>query len=228
MFRRKLLMVAAVLGGLFVPAAANAASFPAVTTADLNIRVGPGVQYERFSTIPAGDNIHVNSCLSGYNWCDVSWAGTRGWVSGNYLAYLGQRYYRRPIPTIATVIGLPVVRYDYNDYYGRHYRGHVFRGHRFHDRFPNRAVRHERSEHRRDIRHDRRERTQEIRQHRRERTQEIRQDRRERQQHIRQNRRERRQDVRQHRRDHRQEVRKDRREDRRDVRKERRRDRRGN
>jgi uncharacterized protein YraI len=221
MFKRKLLAIAAFLGALSIPGVAMAASIAAITTADLNIRVGPGVSYARFGTIPYGDNVRVHGCISGYNWCDVSWAGTRGWVSGNYLAYLGDRYYRRSLPSIAVAIGLPIIGYDYDDYYDRYYVGRHFNDYYF-DRYRHhrRAIR---REHRQEVRENRRERRQEVRQERRERRHEIRQDRRqERRQEVRQNRRERRHEARQERRQEKREMRRERRQERRQERRERR------
>ena len=119
MLRRTAAMVALVTG-IVLPGAAFAASL-AYTTSDLNIRTGPSASYQRFDTIPEGGQVTVYGCLSGYNWCDVSWAGERGWVSGAYLAYAGQRYARQPIPNIGLSIGLPVVGFSPEVYHRRYY-----------------------------------------------------------------------------------------------------------
>lgn len=116
----RVLKFATLAGALLLPGIAAAAA-PAIVTTDLNIRTGPGVAYQRFGTIAAGDRVTVHGCLTGYNWCDVSWTGDRGWVSGDYLAYLGNRYDRRPISSIGVSIGLPVVGFDPYAYHGRHY-----------------------------------------------------------------------------------------------------------
>ncbi|TWG95537.1 uncharacterized protein YraI [Mesorhizobium sp. J18] len=226
------LRVAALAAGLMAPAIASAAE-RAITTTDLNMRLGPSTGYERIDTIPGGDTVLVHGCLSGYGWCDIEWDGLRGWVSGDYLAYLGERYYRRPVSSVGVAIGLPIVTYDYNVYRHRHYHGHRsdFR----------RWIRHERREARREWRQERREnraeqrreRRQEARQERRqERREEARRERREerrdaireqRRENRAEQRRERRQEVRQERR---QERRADRRVDRREERRERRQERR--
>jgi uncharacterized protein YraI len=114
--------MAALAVGIILPGAAFAASL-AYTTSDLNIRTGPSASYQRFGTIPEGGQVTVYGCLSGYNWCDVSWAGERGWVSGAYLAYGGTRYARRPIPSIGLSIGLPVVSFSPEVYHRRYYVG---------------------------------------------------------------------------------------------------------
>jgi uncharacterized protein YraI len=114
--------MAALAVAIVLPGSALAASI-AYTTSDLNIRTGPSAAYQRFRTIPAGGQVTVYGCLSGYNWCDVSWAGERGWVSGTYLAYGGSRYARRPIPSIGLSIGLPVITFSPEVYHRRHYVG---------------------------------------------------------------------------------------------------------
>jgi uncharacterized protein YraI len=159
------LKLGVVAAGLLIPGAAYAAT-GAIATTDLNMRTGPSTGYEVVDVIPDGGHVTVYGCLGGYNWCDVGWHGLRGWASGNYLAYLGERYYREPIPSIGVAIGVPIVRYDYNDYFDRWYR------HRRHE------IRHERREHRHEIRHERREHRQEVRHERREDRRAIRHERR--------------------------------------------------
>lgn len=119
--------------GLLVPGAAVAAT-SAVVTSDLNIRTGPASRYQRYGTIPAGDEVLVYGCLRGYNWCDVGWEGERGWVHGAYLAYGGRRYYREPIPRIAVRIGVPVYGFDPYDYHRRYYAGRPWYRDRYLDR----------------------------------------------------------------------------------------------
>lgn len=157
----KSLKMAVLAGGLLVPGIAAAAA-PAIVTTDLNFRTGPSTGYPAFDVIPEGGDVTVHGCLSGYNWCDVSWAGNRGWVSGNYLAYLGERYYRRPISSIGISIGLPVVRYDRHAYYDRWYDDDYF------DRWIRREIRQERRDDRREVREDRRDLKRAIRSERRD------------------------------------------------------------
>jgi uncharacterized protein YraI len=141
--------MAALVAGIVLPGAAFAASL-AYTTADLNIRTGPSASYQRFDTIPEGGQVTVHGCLSGYNWCDVSWSGERGWVSGAYLAYAGERYVRQPIPSIGLSIGLPVIGFSPEVYHRRHYVGRSW----YRDRY---LGRHERPFDRRDHRDVRRD-----------------------------------------------------------------------
>jgi uncharacterized protein YraI len=103
---------------LLVPGVATAA-VGAIVTTDLNIRTGPSTSYQRFATIPDGGRVTVHGCRQAYNWCDVSWHGDRGWVSGNYLAY---RQGRR-IPDVGFEIDLPIIDFQVGAYHDRHYRG---------------------------------------------------------------------------------------------------------
>ena len=112
--------ILALTAGLVLPGTAFAAAL-AFTTTDLNIRTGPAASYQRFGTIPEGGSVTVHGCLTGYNWCDISWSGERGWVSGNYLAYAGRRYARQPIPSVGVSIGLPVIGFSPNVYHRRYY-----------------------------------------------------------------------------------------------------------
>lgn len=138
--------------GLLAPGAALAASSAVVTT-DLNVRTGPGPGYQRYGTIPAGDEVTVYGCLSGYNWCDIDWRGGRGWVSGNYLLTLGREYYRRPLSSVGVYVGVPVLGFDPYDYHRRYYTGRSW----YRDRYLDGPPRHrEFREHRRDDRFDRR------------------------------------------------------------------------
>jgi uncharacterized protein YraI len=116
--------------GLMLPGAAMAASSAVVTT-DLNVRTGPGPGYQRYGTIPAGDEVTVYGCLAGYNWCDVDWRGGRGWVSGNYLLTLGRQYYRRPLSSVGVYVGVPAIGFDPYDYHRRYYTGRSW----YHDRY---------------------------------------------------------------------------------------------
>ena len=84
---------------LFTSTSALAAS--AVTQADLNLRTGPGVGYQPITTVPVGRTVAVFGCLDQGRWCDVSWNGYRGWLSGTYL---GAVHVRVPIITYDPVV----------------------------------------------------------------------------------------------------------------------------
>lgn len=53
------------------------------TTAHLNMRFGPGVNYRRITTIRPGQVVNVLACPN--TWCVVTWRRHKGWVNGRYL-----------------------------------------------------------------------------------------------------------------------------------------------
>ncbi len=56
----------------------------ASASVDLNMRSGPGTQYRVIATIPRGGRVEVRGCSGG--WCDVVWAGRRGFASERFLS----------------------------------------------------------------------------------------------------------------------------------------------
>jgi len=90
--------------------AAVAQSIAAATT-DLNIRSGPGPEFEVIGLIQANQEIMVNGCLSGSKWCTVDAEPVDGWVYSEYLVaepsgsavVLSEGY---------AEVGVPVVTYD--------------------------------------------------------------------------------------------------------------------
>lgn len=203
--RTKLFAGGALLLGLSSATAAMAAS-DARTTADLNIRVGPGVEYGYIDTIPEGTIVPVYGCISDYDWCEVGFDGLRGWVSASYLMAPGHGYYYSYAPQI----GVPIITFSFGDYHDRWYRDRPWYKHRhWAGRWHHRVDAQERREDRREARQDRREERRDAKQERREERREVRQERRE--------------ERRDARREERREFRQDRREDRREARRDERR-----
>lgn len=116
------LLVAMLSSLLALGPAVAAPTPPAVTTADVNLRAGPGTQYPVVTTIPYGAGVVVAGCVSGFAWCDVIWGGERGWVAAAYLQVV-----YRGAPVVLTArsappIGINVVVFDHA-YWSRYYVG---------------------------------------------------------------------------------------------------------
>src|SRR5687767_6866958 len=94
---------AALVGAVCAPGVAAAAN--AFTTGDVNMRAGPSTQFPRVRTLPEGVTVTVHGCLDGWGWCDTSWRGDRGWVSGRYLEQL-YRGRRVLVPEYGARVGL--------------------------------------------------------------------------------------------------------------------------
>lgn len=66
-------------------AAPALAQVSATTTANLNLRAGPGGNQQVLTVIPANGQVTVQGCLEAANWCQVDFQGTQGWAYGEYL-----------------------------------------------------------------------------------------------------------------------------------------------
>jgi len=71
--------------GLFMTGAALAQTATATATTDLNIRSGPGPQFDAVGVIAAGDTATVNGCVTDSMWCEVDYGGTIGYAYSDYL-----------------------------------------------------------------------------------------------------------------------------------------------
>ena len=61
------------------------AASPAVTTANVNMRSGPGTTYEVLGTIDSGTDIDLGECDASGAWCSVTVDGRQGYMSGQYI-----------------------------------------------------------------------------------------------------------------------------------------------
>jgi uncharacterized protein YraI len=84
MFMRFSPVALALFLGLTLPANAQG-SQSATTTASLNMRGGPGTQYEVIGRIPQGTRIRVSVCTDPVRWCQTVFNNRQGWISANYL-----------------------------------------------------------------------------------------------------------------------------------------------
>ena len=110
MNRSQLLGTVALLASLPLSGVALAETAATATT-DLNIRSGPGPQYEIIGVVNANEGTTVKGCLEGSKWCTVTQEGKDGWVYSDYLTadlsgsavVLTERY---------ADVGVPVVTYE--------------------------------------------------------------------------------------------------------------------
>ncbi len=82
----------------------------ATASTDLNVRSGPGPQYEVIGFIGASQQATVEGCLEGSLWCQVTFEGGSGWAYSDYLVadYDGAQVVVTQRPAEA----LPVVQYE--------------------------------------------------------------------------------------------------------------------
>lgn len=122
--RYLILATAALCGGLALPAIAEAAS--GFSTANVNMRSGPSTAYPAVTLIPVGAPLRINGCLAETPWCDVSFAGGRGWVAGHYVQALYQQRRVYVDPQYYRPLGIPTVTFNLDSYWDRNYRGRDF------------------------------------------------------------------------------------------------------
>lgn len=82
---RRALSMTALLLATALAGQAQAATTATATT-PLNIRSGPGPQYDVVGVIKSNGQAVVNGCLEGSLWCQVSYDGRQGWAYSQYLA----------------------------------------------------------------------------------------------------------------------------------------------
>jgi uncharacterized protein YraI len=79
----------ALLGGgaALLLSAGAAVAAPAIVQSDLNVRSGPGAQYQVVGTVQSGETVDVAGCTG--SWCQISFRGGTGYANQNYLAMAG-------------------------------------------------------------------------------------------------------------------------------------------
>lgn len=73
--------------GLLALSTGFAAAAPATVQNDLNLRSGPGPDYDVIAAMPAGSTVNVMGCQA--SWCRVAFGGTVGFASRGYLGLGG-------------------------------------------------------------------------------------------------------------------------------------------
>lgn len=111
--------VLGLLGALAVPVAAFAQT-EAYTNSPVNLMSGPGDEYPPVVGLPPNQPVTVMGCLSTNDWCDVALPDLRGWIDANALNYPYQGTYV-PLGSYVGVIGLPVVAFSIDAYWGHYY-----------------------------------------------------------------------------------------------------------
>lgn len=114
----RILAGAALIGACVAPGVAAAAN--AYSTGNVNSRAGPSVNFPRVTTLPAGVAVTIHGCLNNLGWCDTSWRGQRGWVSGRYLEYLYNDR-RVLVEDYGRRMGIPIISFQFGNYWDRYY-----------------------------------------------------------------------------------------------------------
>jgi len=84
-----------------VIAVSAGAAFAATATSSVNVRTGPGTQYNAIDTLRPGERVGITDQSGG--WCEVSKSGPDGWVSCRYLT--SDNSYRSSGPSVSIQFG---------------------------------------------------------------------------------------------------------------------------
>jgi len=117
----KHLIAAAAIAAL-AGAAPALAQTHAITTTAVNLRSGPDLNYPPVVVLPPNTAVVVYGCMNAWSWCDVSWGPQRGWIAGAYLTAMWENQ-RRPWQYAAPRYNVPIVTFNFGNYWDNHYRG---------------------------------------------------------------------------------------------------------
>lgn len=87
---RNKIVLSAAAAALILAGPAYARSM-ATATSDLNIRSGPGPDFQVVGAMAANSDADLIGCQEGGNWCQVSYNGQDGWVYSRYLVTDGEQ-----------------------------------------------------------------------------------------------------------------------------------------
>lgn len=82
---KKTVLAVFAAGMTFAASSSMASATEAQSTTNLNVRSGPGTNFNVLDTLSAGELVEVTECVSN-GWCYVEHEGPNGWVSSTYLA----------------------------------------------------------------------------------------------------------------------------------------------
>lgn len=103
----------------------TAAAEEAFTTNAVDVFAGPSGEYPPIGQLPPNARVELFGCLSDWSWCDVGFAGDRGWIYAGDLVvpYRGSRV---AVIEYGPRIHLHIVSFSLNTYWNAHYRSHPF------------------------------------------------------------------------------------------------------
>ena len=122
----KHLRILALAATALLGAATAASAQEAYTTNDVSMRAGPGTRFPVVRMIPEDAVVYIHGCLRNWDWCDVSWRRSRGWVFSDYLEGL-YRNRRLGFDEWRDYVDLPYVSFSFG-YWDRYYRDRPWYG----------------------------------------------------------------------------------------------------
>jgi len=126
--------------GVFVCSAVAVAQ-NAMTTESADLYAGPDDAYPVVAELAPNTPLQVEGCLDDWSWCDVAIGDNRGWLYSPDITYQYQGGYV-PLYSYAPSLGIAVVPFSVDVYWGRHYHDRPWYSRR--DEWTHRTVEHRR------------------------------------------------------------------------------------
>jgi uncharacterized protein YraI len=101
---------------------ATALADNAMTTESTDLYAGPDDAYPVVAQLGSNTPIQVMGCLDDWSWCDVVVEDTRGWMYAPDITYAYEGGYV-PLYSYAPSLGIAVVPFSVDAYWGRYYHG---------------------------------------------------------------------------------------------------------
>lgn len=106
-----------------IPAAADAAT--AFSDGRNNLYAGPSHRYPEVIELRDRSRVEVMGCTMDYKWCDVRAGRFRGWMDGDDLL-VRRRGDMRELQDNGRRMGIPIIGFQFDDYWGSNYRRSAF------------------------------------------------------------------------------------------------------
>ncbi|HUN27351.1 MAG TPA: SH3 domain-containing protein [Steroidobacteraceae bacterium] len=117
------------IGALLFFSTSAAVAQDAYTVRAVHVRAGPNRGYPIVAQLPPGAAVQVQGCLNDWSWCEVTFDDTAGWTYAPGLSYAYQGA-QVPLYSYAPSLGIPVVTFSLDAFWGQYYRGKPFYGQR--------------------------------------------------------------------------------------------------
>jgi len=109
------------VGAALLALCAGAWAQNAMTTTSADLYAGPDDSYPEVAELDSNTPIQVYGCLDDWSWCDVGYEDTRGWLYSPDITYMYEGGYV-PLYTYAPSLGIAVVPFSVDVYWGRYYQ----------------------------------------------------------------------------------------------------------
>ena len=129
------------LGAFLLICSGTAMAQNAMTTAGVDLYAGPDNAYPVVAQLDPNTPIQVMGCLDDWSWCDVSVQDARGWMYSPDITYQYEGGYV-PLYSYAPSLGIAVVPFSVDMYWGRYYHNRPWYGRR--EEWAHRTVEHRR------------------------------------------------------------------------------------